>query len=117
MYSLSVDASVPNEPDPEQEEAVRAAVDRLGEASRRCGLYLGTVRVAMPPTGPALLIADLSVGELAFSQRVLDPSGEEDQRTVRAMEVDADLDRWNEARNRLLRGEGPIGDLAADDDE
>jgi hypothetical protein len=106
------------EPDPRMEEAVRTAVDRLGDGARRCGLYLGTVRVSLPSaSGPSLVLADFSVGDLAFSQRVLDPDGEEDNKTVRTMEVDADLDQWNAARQRLLSGEGPIGELADDDDE
>lgn len=119
MYSSGMDDPQPFEPDPQMEDAVRTAVERLGERARRCGLHLGSVRVAMPPAdGPALVIADFSVGDLAFSQRVLDPSGEEDNKTVRAMEVDADLDEWNAARERLrerlANTDGPLG---ADDDE
>lgn len=94
--------SDPFEPDPDVESAIRAGVDRLGAGAQRCGLHLNSVRVAVPDVpGPALVIADFAVGELAFTDRVLDPSGEEDKKTVRQMQVDLDLDRWLEAKRRL----------------
>ena len=91
------------EPDPEVEAAIRSAVDRLGAGGQRCGLHLNSVRVAVPEDvpGPALVIADFAVGELAFTDRVLNPSGEEDKKAVRKMQVDFDLDQWLEARKRL----------------
>lgn len=105
--------SDPFEPDPDVEAAIRSAVDRLGAGGQRCGLHLNSVRVAVPEDvpGPALVIADFAVGELAFTDRVLNPSGEEDNKTVRKMQVDLDLDQWMEARRRLER----LGD--PDDDE
>lgn len=58
-----------------------------------------------------MVIADFAVGDLAFTDRVLNPSGEEDNKAVRKMQVDLDLDEWLEARRRLENLGGP------DDDE
>jgi hypothetical protein len=111
MYSLGM--SDPFEPDPDVEAAIRSAVERLGTGSQRCGLHLSSARVALPEDapGPALVIADFAVGDLAFTDRVLNPSGEEDNKAVRKMQVDLDLDEWLEARRRLENLGGP------DDDE
>ena len=111
-------SDVHENPDPDLEALIRAAVGRLGESGQRCGLYMGAVRVAVPEDGPgpALVIADFAVGELAFTERVLNPAGEEDRKTLRGMDVDLDLDRFLEARRRMASGEGPLGELEDDDE-
>lgn len=108
------------QPDPDVEEQIRSVMLQLGESARSCGLYLesAAAHVAGPDEAPRpiLIVGQFAVGDLAFTDRVLDPPSEEDKKVVRTMEVDHQLDEFNETRRRLMTGEGPLGELADDDE-
>lgn len=113
--SMPEDA-VPEDPfSPMDHEAVRRAIESVEVAGRHVGLHMERSSVALPAVpdadgGPVLIVADFAVGELAFTHRVLHPAAEEDQKVVRTMEVDADLDDLAEFKRRL-RERGPIDEL------
>ena len=118
LYSLPMSDTAPGPgftPDPETEEAVRASLSLLGDGARRCGLYMESASASLSSPDeapqPPLIVASFAVGDIAFTDRVLNPPVEEVNKAVRTMEVDADLDRFNDARRRLAAGEGPLGDL------
>jgi hypothetical protein len=116
-YYMSMDS----DPDNVDDEKVREVVQRLEAAGGRCGLYLESADFAVEegqdgPARPTLVMASFRVGDLAFTDRVLNPSAEEDNKVVREMEVGADLDEVKEIRRRAAEGVGPLAELKEDDD-
>lgn len=109
----------PDDPMPFDHEAVRRAIENVETAGRHVGLHMERATPALPAQpdpdgGPVLIVADFAVGDLAFTDRVLHPAVEEDNKAVRVMEVDADLGSLAEFKRRLQRERGPIDELEAE---
>lgn len=109
------------EPSDEERQQLQKVMEKVEEVGRKCGLYLENAQVMMEPHTPedhggrAVVVAHLAVGDLAFHPRVLNPESEDTNKIVRMMEVDHNLDKFNETRRKLTEGEGPLADLAGDD--
>lgn len=118
MYRGYVTSTAGPEPDPEIEAMVRAAMEDLTEVGRPLGLHFEKGSAAVAPPGdprPTLIVATFAVGDLAFTDRVLDPQSEDEEKVLRNLRADDALDQFNEVIRRHRAGESPLDDLAQDD--
>lgn len=106
----------------QQFDTLMERFDGFSDDLRKIGLYVeGPPQVAQIPTpfGPqSAMIAQCTIGKIAFSDRVQNPEAADFDKQFAVMEVHAEDDAYLDERNRiaeaLARGEDPY---AVDDDE
>ncbi len=126
----------PFEPDEETQEVIRDLVEKLGDQTRKIGLYLEGVGVMSHPEQPGALsavanadsfkeavksgaanvvvVGTFVVGDIAFAKRTLDPEQDEIDNAAREMLPDSVEELKEKIRRAQAEGKS-IFDL--DDDE
>lgn len=119
MYSPDPDEEgIQNEAARQQADLLMERVKPLDDELRMLGLYLSDSQVAIHsgPTGPAVaLLVGVQVGDVAFTERVLDPDSDAMNDEFRAIQAASENDAWLDNRNELIKrlreGEDPIADV------
>lgn len=95
---------------PSDEEA-RKLMEELENAARRIGLYAENIAIGVPIGGPNIpegeeqmvLVAQFTLGDIAFSDRVQNPQADETDMEFRKMAVDLEKDQFEAKRQEIER--------------
>lgn len=96
----------------------------LEDEARKLGLYVDDHQISSVHThvggacaDRAGLVAQFSIGDLAFSKRVQDPAGYDFDQSFRELELDAQTDEWLDARARIQKNIAAGRDALDDGDD
>lgn len=116
-------AEGPKDPMETYGEMFREKADELENAARKVGLYLRDAGLTMVPNlhgdvamEPAL-IANFTVGDQAWSDRVQNPEQNSTEAEFRKMAVEMEKDKFEETRAELERRLREGKDLLGSDDD
>ncbi len=106
-------------PEPEyDDERVTKLVKDLTDELRKIGIYGVEAQILRHPSSPLPMIAmTATVGEVAKSDRVLDPEQHELRSNFREVERDINQSALEEAREKMRAAGGIFGDDEDGDDE
>lgn len=97
-------------------------VDSLEEVARKCGVYLEDASVILLPTpmGPRqAIVANFTVGDVAFARRVQDPEQDQIDKAFQQMTHTLGMDEFLETREQMKKnvaeGRNPLS--KRDDDK
>lgn len=93
-------------PDPEEIQKLESRIEPLEDAARKIGCYLdrAVVTTIPGPFGPRLaVVAEFSLGKVAFTGRVQDPEQEQIDRVFSEMTFGFGSDAFLDARSRVQR--------------
>lgn len=106
------------------EDLFRSKVDDVEEAGRKTGLYVRDIGLSMAPMPDGIepvMVANFTIGEVAWSDRVQNAEQYTTEAEFRKMSVQMDKDKFEETKaeleRRLAAGEDPLAQEDDDDDD
>lgn len=120
-------AMEPNDERNEKLDALfREKVDQVENTARKIGLYIQDAGLVIPKgrdpmhpeieEGTPVMVATFSVGDIAFSDRVLNPEQDSVEKEFRKLSLQAEQEKFDDLRSdlekRLQEGKGIFDDEA-----